>query len=59
MKVLKANVQRSHLKQWDFVGIGKRNKDKTYREYAETIEDAILGVCTGHRVSPKDIKLVQ
>lgn len=63
MKIFtKANTQREvpqSLTQWDFEGVGKRNKGKKYREYAETLEDAKLGVCTGYRISPNDIQLIR
>lgn len=51
-------VDTSSWTRWDFVGIGKRNKGKPYRGYGETPQDAILGICTHHRISPDDIRLI-
>jgi hypothetical protein len=46
-------------KRFDFIGVGKYNKGKSYRGYGDTTEDAILGICTYYRISPKDIVLVK
>jgi hypothetical protein len=48
----------SSWKMWNFRGVGKRNLGKVYREYGETPEDAITGICTRYGVSPKDIQLL-
>jgi hypothetical protein len=50
--------EKNEHKGFDFVGVGRWNRNKTYREYGQTVEDAILAVCTGHRLSPRDIELV-
>lgn len=51
-------VDVSGWKRFDFVGVGKHNKGKTYRDYGETPADAALGICTHHRISPDDIRLI-
>lgn len=52
-------VDTSEWRRFDFAGVGKRNKGKTYRSYASDVEHAILDVCTGHRLSPDDVKLIK
>lgn len=51
-------VDTSEWRRFDFVGIGKRNKGKTYRDYGYTPQDAVTSICTHHRIDPKDIKLI-
>jgi len=51
-------VKRNGLKAFDFVGVGRWNKGKTYREYGDSPESAAMGVCTYYRLSDKDIELV-
>lgn len=50
-------VDTSGWKRFNFIGVGKRNKGKTYRSYAVDVEHAILDICTGHRLSEEDIRL--
>jgi hypothetical protein len=52
-------VDTSGWRRFDFIGIGKRNKGKTYRSYAADVEHAILDICTGHRLSEGDISLIK
>lgn len=49
----------SSWKMWNFRGIGKRNLGEMYREYGETPEDAVIGICTKYSISHKDIQLLK
>ena len=51
-------VERSGHKAFDFVGVGRWNRGKTYREYGDSPESAAMGVCSWHRLSPQDIEMV-
>lgn len=50
------DVDTSAWKAWDFVGVGKWNKGKSYRSYASSHADAVAGVVTEHRLHPRDIE---
>ncbi len=52
-------VDTSEWRRFNFIGVGKRNKGKTYRSYASDVEHAILDICTGHRLSEDDIRLIK
>ena len=52
-------VDASGWTRFNFIGVGKRNKGKTYRSYAADVEHAILDICTGHRLSEDDIQLTK
>ena len=52
-------VDTSSWQRFNFVGVGKRNKGRMYRDYGATPEDAILSICTHHRIDPDDIQLVK
>ena len=52
-------IDTSGWTRFNFVGVSKNNKGKMYREYGETVQDAILGICTHYRISPEDIRLIK
>ena len=52
-------IDTSGWTRFNFIGVGRKNKGKMYREYGATPDDAILGICTHHRISPEDIQLTK
>lgn len=53
------DIETSAWRAWDFVGVGRWNRGKTYRTYAASHSDAITGIVTEHRIHPKDIEPIR